>query len=102
MKIKHIEAQVDVCCKSGRNYRMPQSDFNELKEHIAPIPVTPEPDWNSCLPDGWELRHAAFGSGKWFVFTDESTHNGGFSSPHAAIAGTMEAYRKMWKEALDG
>jgi hypothetical protein len=37
MKIKHIEAQVDVCCKSGRNYRMPQSDFNELKEHIAPF-----------------------------------------------------------------
>jgi hypothetical protein len=97
MKIKHIEAQVDVCCKSGRNYRMPQSDFNELKNQLAG-----EAEPSACLPDGWELRHDAYGCGKWYVFTNEGTHNGGFATPEAAIAGTMKSYRKMWKEALDG
>jgi hypothetical protein len=109
MKIKHIEAQVDVCCKSGRNYRMPQSDFNELKEHIAPVAAVSAIEWNSCLPAGWELRFNSFNSGKWHVFTDEGTHNGGFNSPWEAIAGTMKTYRTMmktyrtmWKATLDG
>jgi hypothetical protein len=102
MKIKHIEAQVDVCCKSGRNYRMPQSDFNELKEHIAPVAAVSEMEWSSCLPAGWELRFNSFNSGRWHVFTDEGTHNGAFNSPWEAIAGTMKSYRKMWKESLDG